>query len=116
MLTLRFFFVNSGKCLRTFRRNLLSRCRNGGKLRQQVSGESFQPFINIHGIVIQSPVFKTVSIIAKFNKAACVNSTVHLVYRVHISYRRILQNHIFTNTEQKCMMLLPFEIEMSAVP
>jgi len=32
-----------------------------------------------------------------------------LVYRVHISYRRILQNHVFTNTEQKYMTLLPFE-------
>ena len=32
-------------------------------------------------------------------------------YRRHlrINYRRILQNHIFTNTEQKYMMLLPFE-------
>ena len=32
-----------------------------------------------------------------------------LKYRVRINYRRILQNHIFTNTEQKYMMLLPFE-------
>jgi len=31
------------------------------------------------------------------------------MYRVRINYRRILQNHIFTNTEQKYMMLLPFE-------
>jgi hypothetical protein len=30
-------------------------------------------------------------------------------YRVSINYRRILQNNIFTNTEQKYMMLLPFE-------
>ena len=30
-------------------------------------------------------------------------------YRVRINYRRILQNHIFTNTEHKYMMLLPFE-------
>jgi len=36
-------------------------------------------------------------------------------YRVRINYRRILQNHIFTNTEQKYMMLLPFEKGMSAV-
>ena len=30
-------------------------------------------------------------------------------YSVRIKYRRILQNHIFTNTEQKHMMLLPVE-------
>ena len=29
------------------------------------------------------------------------------IYRVRINYRRILQNHIFTNTEEKYMMLLP---------
>ena len=34
------------------------------------------------------------------------------IYRERINYRRILQNHIFTNTEQKYMMLLPFEREM----
>ena len=33
----------------------------------------------------------------------------NLIYRMHINYRRILQNHIFTNTEQKYMMLLPSE-------
>jgi hypothetical protein len=32
-----------------------------------------------------------------------------LIYRVCINYRSILQNHIFTNTEQKCTMLLPLE-------
>ena len=37
------------------------------------------------------------------------------LYRVRINYRRILQNHIFTNTEQKYMMLLPFERGMFAV-
>jgi hypothetical protein len=31
------------------------------------------------------------------------------IHRVRINYRRILQNHIFTNTEQKYMTLLPFE-------
>jgi hypothetical protein len=36
-------------------------------------------------------------------------------YRVSINYRRILQNNIFTNTEQKYMMLLPFERGMFAV-
>jgi len=36
-------------------------------------------------------------------------------YRVRINYWRILQSHIFTNTEQKYMMLLPFEREMFAV-
>jgi len=30
---------------------------------------------------------------------------------MRINYRRILQNYIFTNTEQKYMMLLPFEKE-----
>jgi hypothetical protein len=34
---------------------------------------------------------------------------------MRINYRRILQNHIFTNTEQKYMMLLPFERGMFAV-
>jgi len=37
------------------------------------------------------------------------------IYRVRINYRRILQNLIFTNTEQKHMMLLPFDIGMFAV-
>jgi len=37
------------------------------------------------------------------------------IYRVRINYRRILQNHIFANTEQKYMMLLQFERGMSAV-
>jgi len=36
-------------------------------------------------------------------------------YRVRINYRRILQNHIFTNTEQKYMMFPPFERGMFAV-
>ena len=31
------------------------------------------------------------------------------MYRVRINYRRILRNHIFTNTDQKYMMVLPFE-------
>jgi hypothetical protein len=35
---------------------------------------------------------------------------------VSINYRRILQNNIFTNTEQKYMMLLPFERGTSDVP
>jgi hypothetical protein len=38
------------------------------------------------------------------------------MYRVRINYRSILQNHIFTNTEQKYMMLLPSESGMFAVP
>jgi hypothetical protein len=29
--------------------------------------------------------------------------------QVHINYQRSFQNHICTNTEQKYMMLLPFE-------
>ena len=37
-------------------------------------------------------------------------------YSVHINYRRILPNHIFTNTEHKYMLLLPFERGMFAVP
>jgi hypothetical protein len=36
-------------------------------------------------------------------------------YRVRMNYRTTSQNHIFTNTEQKYMMLLPFEREMFAV-
>jgi hypothetical protein len=36
-------------------------------------------------------------------------------YRVRINYRRIFQNHIFTNTEQKYMMSPPFERGMFAV-
>jgi hypothetical protein len=35
--------------------------------------------------------------------------TVDGTNRVRIYYRRILQNHIFTNSEQKYIMLLPFE-------
>jgi hypothetical protein len=37
------------------------------------------------------------------------------IYRVIINYWRILQNHIFTNTKQKYMMLLPVERGMIAV-
>jgi len=37
------------------------------------------------------------------------------IYRVCINYWRILQNHIFTNTEQKYMMLVPFERGMFPV-
>jgi hypothetical protein len=37
-------------------------------------------------------------------------------YTVGIDYRSILQNHIFTNTEHKYLMLLPFERGMFAVP
>jgi hypothetical protein len=36
-------------------------------------------------------------------------------YKVRINYWRILQNRIFTDTEQKYMMLLPFERGMFAV-
>jgi hypothetical protein len=36
-------------------------------------------------------------------------------YRVRINYWSSLQNHIFTNTEQKYMMLLPFEGGIFAV-
>jgi hypothetical protein len=35
---------------------------------------------------------------------------------MRMNYRKILQNHIFTNTEQKYMTLLPFETGMFAVP
>ena len=34
---------------------------------------------------------------------------------MRINYRRILQNHIFTNTERKYVMLLPFERRMFAL-
>jgi hypothetical protein len=37
-------------------------------------------------------------------------------YRVRINYWSILQNHIFTNTEQKYTISLPFERGMFAVP
>ena len=36
-------------------------------------------------------------------------------YRMRTNYRRILQNHIFTNTEQKYMMLPQCERGMFAV-
>jgi hypothetical protein len=38
-----------------------------------------------------------------------------LLYRVCINYRSILQPHIFTNIEQKFIMLLTFEREMFTV-
>jgi len=50
--------------------------------------------------------------------ASCMEKcgiTLYVKYRVRINYRRNLQNHIFTNTDQKYMMLLPFEREMFAV-
>jgi hypothetical protein len=37
------------------------------------------------------------------------------IYRLHINYQSSMQNHIFTNTEQKYMMLLPFERGIFAV-
>ena len=40
---------------------------------------------------------------------------VHQMYGVCINYRRTLQIRIFTNTEQKCMMLQLFEIGVFAV-
>jgi hypothetical protein len=33
----------------------------------------------------------------------------YMIYRVRINYRSIFQSHLFTNTEQKYMMLLPLE-------
>jgi hypothetical protein len=45
----------------------------------------------------------------------CAWRLLYQVFRVRINYRRILQNHIFTNTEQKYMMLPPFERGMFAV-
>jgi hypothetical protein len=48
----------------------------------------------------------------------CDTLTLHPVnvkYRVRIHYRSILQNHIFTNIEQKCITLLLFETGMFAV-
>jgi hypothetical protein len=36
-------------------------------------------------------------------------------YRVRINYQSILQNHIFTNSEQKYIMFLPFERGIFAV-
>ena len=35
--------------------------------------------------------------------------SLYTLRRVRINYRRDLQNHIFTNTEQKYLMLQPFE-------
>jgi hypothetical protein len=37
------------------------------------------------------------------------------MYRVRVKYRSILQNNFFTNTEQKYIMLLPFDRGMFAV-
>jgi hypothetical protein len=42
-------------------------------------------------------------------------AAVRTIYRVSINYRRILQNNIFRYTEQKYVMLLPFERAMFAV-
>jgi hypothetical protein len=44
-----------------------------------------------------------------------LSSRLSSMYRMRVYYRSILQNHIFTNTEQKYMMLLPFERVMFAV-
>jgi hypothetical protein len=37
------------------------------------------------------------------------------LYKMHINYRKNLQNHIFTNTEQKYMIVLPSERVIFAV-
>jgi len=52
---------------------------------------------------------------SKYVKLCCHLQRFQQMYRVRINYRRNLQNHIFTNTEQKYMMLLPFERGMFAV-
>jgi hypothetical protein len=50
-----------------------------------------------------------------YNRSETSTENLGDLYRVRINYWRILQNHIFTNTEQKHMMLLPFERGMFAV-
>jgi hypothetical protein len=40
---------------------------------------------------------------------------IHCLYRVRINYQNILQNHFFTNTEQKYTMLLQFERRMFSI-
>jgi len=48
-------------------------------------------------------------------RALCAHHQEVKIVQVRINYRRILQNHIFTNTEQKYVTLLPFEKRMFAV-
>ena len=51
----------------------------------------------------------------QLNKVTPLKNNIAQRYRVRINYRRGLQNHNFTNTEQKYMTLLPFERGMFAV-
>jgi len=62
---------------------------------------------NITLLTSDLPIFSSLALVAAF---WCPP-----LYRMHINYQRILQNHIFTNTEQKYMMLLPFERGVFAV-
>ena len=57
----------------------------------------------------------TSAFISYFFHKIVLNIDKNLIYRVCINYRRILQNRIFTNTEPKHIVLLPFERGMFAV-
>jgi hypothetical protein len=52
-------------------------------------------------------IFNPIRSVTKISKTISRNLTILklLIYKVRINYRRILQNHIFTNTEQKYMIL-----------
>jgi hypothetical protein len=68
----------------------LEHLRNRNRLKSKVGG--YEP-INIYTLSLdKNSVFRQ-----------------RTLYRLYINYRSILQNHIVTNTEQKYMMLLPFE-------
>jgi hypothetical protein len=58
-----------------------------------------KPFTSLHGIVTQSPVFNTVSVIPIFNKTNYINSTGHLVLNT-------LYMTLAARADEGCVVLL----------
>ena len=61
----------------------------------------------------QEPLY--VSSVTCSSSGGATQTTLGILGACDINYRSILQNHVFTNTKQKYIMLLPFEREMFAV-
>jgi hypothetical protein len=68
-----------------------------------------------HCSIVRCPVTLNLSFTVSSEEENLHSIVFYLIYRMHINYQSILQNHIFTNTGQKYMMLLPFERGLFAV-
>jgi uncharacterized membrane protein len=69
----------------------------------------------VHSEFLKQGIYVPQTTVCSEKLILCGNIIRVLIYRVRINYRSILQNLIFTNTEQKYMILLPFERGMFAV-